>query len=133
MNMRDNFWVSFLIKREIRIQIKNQFKRKCNGDEMMARCEEWSPVAMDRRNQCISIGRESWRMDDVKATTLKENKSKRKIKLYGDEHKQELNPDCRTNLIAMPVLGRVMLNPLRSQCLLDFFSTTRLSIKKCSP
>ena len=53
--------------------------------------------------------------------------------VYGDEHKQELNPDHRTNPIAMPVLGRLMLNPLRSQCYIDFFSNTRLSIKKFSP
>ena len=59
-------------------------------------------------NQRIAIGREIWSVDDVKATTLKEKKIKIKIQLYGDEHKQELNPDFCTNPLAMPVLGRVM-------------------------
>ena len=55
-------------------------------------------------------------VEDVKATTLKEKKIKRKrffFTIYENEHKQELNPDCHTNSIAMPILGRVMLNLLR--------------------
>ena len=41
-------------------------------------------------------------MDNVNATTLKENKKikvkvKYKITIYEDEHKQEINPDHRTN------------------------------------
>ena len=60
-------------------------------------------------------------MGDVKATTLKENK-KTKLKgnynfnVYGDEHKQELNPNRHTNPVAMPFQGLVMLNLLQSQC-----------------
>ena len=76
-------------------------------------------------------------MDDVKATKLKENKKKNENKyeftVYADEYKQESNSDCRTNPVAMPVLDWVTLNPLQSQSSLDFFSTTRLSIKECSP
>ena len=33
-------------------------------------------------NQHAAIGTESWSMDDVKDTTLKENKNKWKTKLY---------------------------------------------------
>ena len=52
-------------------------------------------------------------MDDIKATTLKEKKIKIKIKftVYEDEHKQEINIDHCTNLIGMPIPGRVMPNP----------------------
>ena len=74
--------------------------------------------------------------DDVKDTTFKEIKDKNKIKykftVYGEEHKQELNPDCRTNPIVMLVLGRVMLNLLQSRSLLECFSTTMVSINQHS-
>ena len=60
-------------------------------------------------------------------------KIKCKFTFYGDEHKQELNPDCYINTVAMLVLGRVMLNVFRLRSSLDFFSTIILSIKKCSP
>ena len=73
-------------------------------------------------------------MDDITATILKENKNENKINfnIYENEHKKEPNPDFHTNPVAMPVLGRVMLNPLQSRSSLDFFSITRLSIKRCS-
>ena len=53
--------------------------------------------------------------------------------IYEDDHKKEFNPYHRTNLVKMLVLGWVILNPLWSQSLLDFFSTTRVGIKKYSP
>ena len=88
-------------------------------------------------NRCATIGRERVAsLDDVNATTLKENKKEKekkekyKFTVYrDDEHKKELNVDCCTNLVGVPVLGRVMFDPLRSRSLLAPFSTTRLSIK----
>ena len=57
-------------------------------------------------------------------------KGKYNFIVYGDdEDKQELNPDHRTNPVNVPILGQVMLDPLRSRSLLAPFSTTRLSIK----
>ena len=74
--------------------------------------------------------------DDVKATTIKEKEKENKIKymssIYGDVPKQKSNLDLCTNPVDVPVLGRVMLNPLRPQSLLAPFSTTRLGIKQCS-
>ena len=77
------------------------------------------------------------RRDDVKATTIKEkekeNKKEKKRKymstVYGDVSKPKSNLNLCTNPVGVPVLGRVMVNPLRSRSLLDLFSTTRLSIK----
>ena len=67
---------------------------------------------------------------DVKATTIKEKENL--IYVYGDVHKPKSNLYLCTNLIGVPVLGQVMLDPLSSQSLLAPFSTTRLSIKKFS-
>ena len=75
-------------------------------------------------------------IDDVKATTIKKRKRKRKRKhmstVYGDVLKPKSNLDLCTNPVGVPVLGRVMLDPLRSQSLLAPFSTIRLGIKQCS-
>ena len=74
------------------------------------------------------------RGDDVKATIIKEKKRKKYMStVYGDIPKPKSNLDLCTNLVGVPVLGRVMLNPLRSRSLLAPFSTTRLSIKKAPP
>ena len=72
--------------------------------------------------------------DDVKATIIKEKKKKIKniFTVYGDVPKPENNLDLCTNPVGVLVLGRVMLDPLRSQSLLTCFSTIRLSIKQCS-
>ena len=90
-------------------------------------------VAIDKCTARVRV--RDVRRDDVKATTIKE-KEKRKIKhmsnVYGDIPKTKSNLDLRTNLVDVPVLGRVMLDPLRSRSLLAPFCTTRLSIKQCS-
>ena len=73
-------------------------------------------------NRRATIGRERvTSLDDVKATTLKENKKEKlkkgkyKFTVYeDDEHKQELNPYRPTNPVGVPILGQVMLDPLRS-------------------
>ena len=52
--------------------------------------------------------------------------------VYGDVPKPKLNLDLCTNPIGVPVPGSVMLDLLLSQSLIAPFSTTRLSIKKCS-
>ena len=74
------------------------------------------------------------RKDDVKATTIKEKIRTRKIKymstIYGDFHKPKSNQDLCINLVGVPVLGRVMLDPLRSRSLLAPLSTKILSTKK---
>ena len=74
------------------------------------------------------------RGDDVKATTIKEKENKRKYMstVIGDVPKPKSNLDLCTNPVSVPVLGRVMLDPLRSRSLLAPFSITRLSIKQCS-
>ena len=59
-----------------------------------------------------------------------EVKRKYNFIVHGDEHKKEIDLDHRTKPIAIPVLGQVMLNLLWLQSMIDFFSTTRLSIKK---
>ena len=73
--------------------------------------------------------------DDVKATIIKE-KEKEKEKymsiVYGDVYKPKSNLDLGTNPISVPILGWVMLDPLRSRSLLAPFSTTRLMIKQFS-
>ena len=51
--------------------------------------------------------------------------------VYGNVYKPKSNLDLYTNPIDVPILGRVMLNPLRPQSLFAPFSTTRLSIKQC--
>ena len=46
--------------------------------------------------------------NDVKATTLKLKKNKilhESYYVYGDDHNQEFNPNHRTNIIAIPILG----------------------------
>ena len=43
------------------------------------------------------------------------------------------NIDICTNPLGVPVLGQVMLDPLRSRSLFAPFSTTRLSIKNVLP
>ena len=78
------------------------------------------------------------RGDDVKPTIIKEKEKEKEKKtkymtiVYGDVPKPKSNLDLCTNLVGVPVLGRVMLDPLRSRSLLAPFSTTRLSIKQCS-
>ena len=71
--------------------------------------------------------------DDVKATIIKE-KEKEKEKhmsiLYGDVYKPKSNLDLCTNPVGVPILGWVILDPLRSRSLLAPFSTTRLIIKQ---
>ena len=52
--------------------------------------------------------------------------------VYGDVPKPKSNLDLCRNPVGMLVLGREMLNALRSRSLLVPFSTTRLSIKQCS-
>ena len=51
-------------------------------------------------------------IDDVKATTIKKRKYMSTI--YGDFHKPKSNPNICTNFVGVPVLGWVMLHPLRS-------------------
>ena len=53
--------------------------------------------------------------------------------VYGDVSKPKFNLDLCTNPVGGPVLGRVMLDLLRSQSLLALFSTTRFSIKNAPP
>ena len=48
--------------------------------------------------------------DDVKATIIKEEK-KHMSTVYGDIYKPKSNLDLCTNLVGVPVLSRVMLNP----------------------
>ena len=78
------------------------------------------------------------REDDVKATKIKgkAKKIKRKIKhmstIYGDVPNPKSNLDLCTNPVGVPILGRVMLDPLQSRSLLALFSTTKLGIQKCS-
>ena len=73
--------------------------------------------------------------NDVKATTIKE-KEKENTKenicsnVYGDVPKKKSNLDLCTNPIGVLILGRVMLDLLRSRSLLAPFSTIRLSIKQ---
>ena len=50
--------------------------------------------------------------------------------VYGDVPKTKFNINLCTNPIGVPVLGRVMLDLLRSRFVLTPFSTTRLSIKQ---
>ena len=94
-------------------------------------------VAMDKCTARVKV-RDAWR-DDVKATTIKKkkNKNKRKNKkmstVYEDVPKPKSNLDLCTNPVGLPVLGRVMLDPLKSRSLLAPFSTTRLRIKKNTP
>ena len=53
--------------------------------------------------------------DDVKATiTKEERKRKHMSNVYGDVPKPKSNLDLCTNLVGVPVLGRVMLDPLQS-------------------
>ena len=52
--------------------------------------------------------------------------------VYGDVPKPKSNLDLCTNPYGVPILSWVMLDLLRSQSLLAPFSTTSLSIKKCS-
>ena len=49
--------------------------------------------------------------------------------VYDDVPKPKSNQDLCTNTVSVPILGRVMLDPLRSRSLLTPLSTTRLSIK----
>ena len=51
--------------------------------------------------------------DDIKATTVKEKKN-HMSDVYGDVYKQKSNLDLCTNPVGVPVLGRVMLDSLRS-------------------
>ena len=66
---------------------KSEFKFKINITrnemrEMIARWEEWSVVVTDRQIDTQQLGERVTSVDDVKATTLKENKKEKK------EHKQ---------------------------------------------
>ena len=49
-------------------------------------------------------------VDDVKANTIKEKKHIYTI--YGDFYKPKSNPNLYTNHVRVPVLGRMMLDPL---------------------
>ena len=49
--------------------------------------------------------------------------------VYKDDHKEEDDPDTCTNLVAMRVLGRIMLDVYRPQSSLDYFSRARISDK----
>ena len=76
------------------------------------------------------------RRDDVKATIIKEKEKEKNKKYmsnaYMDVLKPKSNVDLSTNLVGVPVLGRVMFDSLRSRSLLASFFTTSLSIKQCS-
>ena len=93
-------------------------------------------VAMDKCTARVKV--RDARRDDVKATTIKKKKKKNKRKnkkmstVYEDVPKRKSNLDLCTNPVGVPVLGRVMLDPLKSQSLLAPFSTTRLRIKQYS-
>ena len=52
--------------------------------------------------------------DDVKATTIKEKKIEQMSTVYEDFHKPIINLDIFTNPVGVHVLGRVLLNLLRS-------------------
>ena len=53
--------------------------------------------------------------------------------VYGDVPKPKSNLDICTNPVGVPVLGRVMLDPLKSRSLVAPISTTRLGIKNAPP
>ena len=90
-------------------------------------------IAMDKCTARVRV-RDACR-DNVKATTTKKKKKKNKKKrkymstVYGDVPKPKSNLNLCTNPVGVPVLGGVMLDPLRSRSLLAPFSTTRWSIK----
>ena len=71
-------------------------------------------------------------VDDVKATIIKKKKIKHMSTVYGEFQKPKFNTNLCTNLVSMHILGRVMLEPLRSRSLVAPFSTTRLRIKEYS-
>ena len=53
--------------------------------------------------------------DDVKVTTIKEKKEKKHMfTVNGDVYKPKSNLDLYRNLVGVPILGRVKLDPLRS-------------------
>ena len=68
-------------------------------------------VAMDKCTARVRV--RDARGDNVKATTIKE-KEKYMSNVYGDVSKPKSNLDLCTNPVGVLVLGRVMLDPLRS-------------------
>ena len=57
--------------------------------------------------------------DGVRATIIKEKEKENiYLLLYGDDLKQKFNLDLCTNPVGVPILGRVMLDSVRSQSLL---------------
>ena len=51
--------------------MENKCIKKCNGYEMMARSEECSAVATDRRIDAHRLGERVASVDDIKASALK--------------------------------------------------------------
>ena len=73
-----------------------------------------------------------WCQSYYNKTKTKSLKRKHMSTVYGDVYKPKFNLDLCTNPVGVPVICRVMLDPLRSRSLLAPVSTTRLSTKKCS-
>ena len=86
-------------------------------------------LAMDKCMARVRV-RDAHR-DDLTATILKEKENTCLLHMEMFPS-QNSNLYLCTNPVGMHVLGRVMLDLLRSRSLLDPLFTTRLSIKQCS-
>ena len=52
-------------------------------------------------------------VDDVKATTIEEKRKRKHMSIINEDfHEPKFNLDLCTNLVVVPILGQVMLNPL---------------------